>query len=525
MSPRHPSTLVAALLLGACSLAPSPEPAGPVADLPETFAADTVEGGATLARASSDVRWWTAFEDPALDRLVDTVLTANLDLAEAVTRVREARALAGVATADLFPSLTGSADASRSSNPNNAGFGAQIGALLRGLAGDTASGGGEEPGAGEGGDEEEPADRFTNTNYSASLGLAYELDFWGRARNDRKATLAEVAATESDLRAARLGVLAETVTAWFQWRDLRRRVEVTTRIVDVLQERETLTSTRYDRGLVGSFELYQVRQDLRNAQAGLPLLRAQLADVRRRLALLAGRFPGEMDFLLDPGAEPFLSAEPVPVGIPADLLVQRPDVRAAGRRFEAARYRVGARKAELFPSLSLTGSLGLQSSESGNLLNLSQWFSNLAAGLTAPLFQGGRLQSNLDAAQARYNRQAVAYGRAVLTAVGEVEVALVAYRQERERWDFLRSQLAEARSSAELQAERYASGVADYPDYLDALRTRLTVESTLAQADRDLALARLGVHRALGGAWTGEADIDVTWADPQPRDTSRGPSS
>lgn len=524
---QRPSLLALFLLLslaGGCSLAPERTPVAPVAALPDSFAVPGEagdDGRPTVALDSlPGLRWWSAFQDPALERFVDTVLVSNLDLAEALTRVEEARALAGVATADLFPSLTGNGEASRSSNPNNAGFGAQIGALLRELAGDTLSGG-EGGGPGEG-DEGEGSDRFTNTNYSASLGLAWEVDLWGRARNDRSAALADLAASRDDLHAARLAVLSETIIAWFQWGELRRRIEVTGRIVDVLQERVALTETRYDRGLVTSFELYQIRQDLRNIQAGLPLLRAQLVDVRRRLALLAGRYPGEVDPLLETEGEPTYPANPIPAGIPADLLVQRPDVRAAERRMEATRFRVGARKAELFPSLSLTGSLGLQSSEADNLLDLSQWFSNLAAGLTAPLFQGGRLRANLDAAEARYTRQAVAYGRTVLTAVGEVETALAAYREERERWEFLRSQLDEAEASTELQAERYAAGVADYPDYLDALRTRLTVESTLSQASRDLALARLDVHRALGGSWTSTDPVRTTWADPFPPDTDEG---
>ena len=543
MTPTHPlraGLLLAALFASGCSFAPESGPVRPASDVREAFAPERLETAAsepgdgestwtTPGTGYEAVEWWRTFQDPSLEAYLDTVLVGNLDLAEAVARVQESRALAGVATADLLPSATLSADANRSNNPRNAGFGAQIGALLGGLQGDSTSNG--DPGSGNGGaggdsgsgQDGATSDRFTNTNFSTSLGFAYELDFWGRARNDRRAALADLAATESDLHAARLGVVAEAVTAWFQWDELRRRVDLTAEIVDVLQERVTLTETRYDRGLVTSFELYQIRQELRNAQASLPLLEAQLADVVRRLALLAGRYTSEMEGLLAAQPEPTVGGAPVPeAGIPADLLIQRPDVRAAGRRYEAARYRVGARRAELFPSLSLTGTLGLESSEADELFDLSQWFSNLAAGLTAPLFQGGRLRSNVDAAEARYAQLSAAYGRAVLTAVGEVESALIAYRQERERYDFLSSQLDEARSSAELQAQRYASGVADYPDYLDALRTRLTVESTLAQAARDLALARLGVHRALGGSWTDDQVPEPTWADPTFSEPSEG---
>jgi multidrug efflux system outer membrane protein len=523
--------LCAALAVSApgCSLAPEPTPVAPVEELPERFAAEGTPGN------HDPLEWWESFEDPVLDRLLDTALVANLDLREATARVEESRALAGVALADLLPQVSGSGEVNRSSNPNNAGFGQQIGELLRLLAGGDSTGDGGGPpddgeGDGDGGDgdgedgdaDDGPPDRFAQTNYTASLTVAWELDFWGRARNDRAAALQDLVAASADLHAARLSVLAETITAYFDWVDLSRRVRLTEEIVGVLEERSALTETRYDRGLVTSFELYQIRQELQNARAGLPQLRTQLADVERRLALLTGRHLPALRPLLAGGGDPVVPTDPIPAGVPSDLLVQRPDVWAAARRFEAARLRVGARRAELLPGINLSATVGLQAAEAEQLFRVDQWFSNLVAGLTAPLFQGGRLRANLSAAEARYAQQLAVFGRTVLTAIGEAEVALVRYRQELDRFAFLRGQLEEARSSAQLQAERYAAGVSGYPDYLDALRNQLTIESTLAQAGRDLALARLTIHRALGGAWTkSEADDATETATlPTPPDAS-----
>lgn len=271
----------------------------------------------------------------------------------------------------------------------------------------------------------------------------------------------------------------------------------------MLCERVALTQQRYDRGLVTSFELYQIRQEWQAARAGLPQLRTQQRDAERRLALLAGRHAGDLAPLLDGAEVPeALPLGDVTPGAPADLLAQRPDVWAAARRFHAARLRVGARRAELLPGLQLSGTVGLQSADAGTLLRIDQWFGSLVSGLTAPLFQGGRLRSNLSAAEARYAQQLAVYARTVLTAVGEVELALTRHSEERTRWQVLDDQLQQALASVALQADRYASGVADYPDYLDALRNELTVRSTISQARRDVALARLAVHRALGGAWT-----------------------
>ena len=439
------------------------------------------EGGADYA----PLEWWRDFEDPTLDALIDSALVSNLDLVEAVARVEQARARSGISWADLFPQIQAGADATKTSQPSNTGIGGALGALTT----DSTQAG--------------PAfDRFDFTTYSASLGFSWELDFWGRARNDGRAAVADLMASRADLDAARLGVLSETISTYFQIADLRERVGLTRETADVLEEREALTVTRYDRGLVSSLELYQVRLDLRAAQASLPQIEIQLADAEGRMAVLLGRYAGRIEGLLGEVLNPVQVTRPIDTGIPADLLLQRPDVRAAAERLEAARFRVGARKAQLLPTLTLSGSAGRQSQDVGGLFDADQWFTNLIAGLTAPIFQGGRLRNNVELAEAQYTQFAAAFGRTVLTAVYEVETSLRRYEEERQRYGLLTSQQDEARASADLQSRRYAAGVAGYTDYLDALRTLLGVQSTLSAAGTDLALARLGVHRALGGGWT-----------------------
>ncbi len=472
-----------ALLLLACSFAPPPSLPEPAADLPDTF----TESGAAGTRDARD--WWDAFQDPVLNTVVDSVLAANFDLAEAVARVQQARAQSGIARAGLFPTLQASGTASDQDTPSNAGFGQQF----RELAGGEDSpipGGFAFP------------DRLGITTYSLGVDFAYELDFWGRARNDSRAAAMQYLASESDYHAARIGVLAETITTYFEIVDLRRRTALAQETVDVLLERVALAETRYDRGLVTSFELYQVRQELRNTQAALPQLESQLVNAEGRLAVLLGGFRSKLDAILPDSLAPMPPAEQVAAGVPADLLLQRPDVRAAGERLEAARFAIGARRAELLPSLSFSGTIGLQSADVDGLFSVDQWFRNLIGNLTAPIFQGGRIRNNIALAHANFSQAAAAYGRTVVTAVHEVEAALAALDNEGRRHEFLQSQREEAVASVSLQSLRYASGVGGYTDYLDALRALLSVESTLTGARRDLALARLAVHRALGGEWT-----------------------
>ena len=478
-TPAPLAALSSLLLLAACSLAPAPSLPEPVAELPDSFEGSG-ESGAYEAR-----EWWTTFQDPALNTVIDSVLAANFDLAEAVARVQQARAQAGIARASLLPAIQASANVSDTDNPSNAGFGQQF----REIAGDRLPG-------------FEFPERLGIETWSLGVDFAYELDFWGRARNDSRAAGQEYLASESDYHAARIGVLSETITTYFEIADLRRREALARETIDVLLEREELAETRYDRGLVTSFELYQVRQELRNTQAALPQLESQLVNAEGRLAVLVGGFREKLDAILPDSLAPLPSSDPVSAGVPADLLVQRPDVRSAGLRLEAARFTIGARRAEMLPSLSFSGTIGVQSADADGLFNVDQWFRNLLGNLTAPIFQGGRIRSNIAVAHARFGQAAAAYGRTVVTAVHEVEAALAALGNEGRRHDFLASQREEALASVELQSRRYAAGVGGYVDYLDAVRALLNVESTLAGARRDLALARLAVHRSLGGDWT-----------------------
>ena len=488
-------------LFAGCSLAPRTSLPEPVAELPGDFTESLTTG------PHEPVEWWQAFADPALNAVVDSVLVSNFDLAEGIARVQQARARARIARAAFFPAVQVGGGANDISSPTNAGIGAQLQEL--GLGGDQ-------------GDLPIPftlPDRLALTTYELSAGFAYELDFWGRVRNDALAAGAEYLASESDFHAARIGILSETITTYFEIAALRRQTALAREMVDVLLEQEQLALTRYDRGLAGSFYLYRVRQELRNAQAGLPQLESLLASAEGRLSVLLGSYRPDMEAILPDALTPSPVADSVPAGVPADLLLQRPDVRAAGQRLDAARYAIGARRAELLPTLSLSGSIGLQSSEADGLFDVDQWFRNLVVNLTAPVIQGGRLRNNVALAHARFDEMAAAYGRTVVTAVNEVEAALAGLENAKQRHAFLGSRLEEAQASADLKSQRYSSGIGSYVDYLNELLTRLNVESALAGAERDMALARLAVHRALGGAWTAPDSPDA------PRMTSAQPVS
>jgi len=299
-----------------------------------------------------------------------------------------------------------------------------------------------------------------------------------------------------------LAAAAETISAYFDIVDARRQIELLELSNEVLQDRVERSEERFSRGLIESFELYQLRQDLRATQVSLVQLETSLGGLRARLALLLGTYPDELTDVLTGDLQPRLVFEDVPAGLPVALLEQRPDVAAEAARLEAARLRIGARRAERYPSITLSAGLGTQGGGPDAVFDIgNNWAASLASSIVAPIFDAGRISANIRSARAVYDQRAAAYARAVLGAYGEVQSALGNYEQERRRYLLIIDQRRTAQASLDLQRRRFAAGVGEYTSYLDALRTLYQVEASLSSAARDTALARLGVHRTLGGDW------------------------
>ena len=463
-------------------MAPAPETPVLVAEIPEGF--DQAQAGLEAASYTPQ-SWWSAFEDPVLDCLVTKALQSNLDIAESAARLRQVSAQARISRAALLPQANVSGNASETSTP------------IDGLAFGNLAGGA-------------PITRIDNEAYTLNLGVSYELDLFGRARDDYRAAQRDAIASAADLKTVQLTAAAETIAAYFDYVDAARQITLTEKTIEVLRDRASRTDERFERGLADSLELYQIRQDLRSTESSLPQLRSGLVATKSRLALLLGAYPGELDETLGQPLRPRLVFEPVPAGLPMELLAQRPDVAANYERLEAARLRIGARRAERFPRITLTPSIGTQGGSPGSAFDFADnWASSLAAAITAPLFDGGRIKANIAAARAQYDSQAAAYARSVIGAFGEVESALADYEQQRTRYALVAAQLEESRGSLDLQSRRFEAGTGSYLAYLAALRTVYAVETSLSAAARATALARLGVHRALGGDWAPDTENEA----------------
>ena len=440
------------------------------------------------AASAEPFPWWESFGDPVLNRVVESVLESSFDLASAVARVEQVRARARIAAAVRLPTIQASLGAATFDAPTNVGLGAQLEEL--GLGADALAA-----------FNVALPDRLDQTTFSAGADFSYEVDFWGRNRNTALAAGAERQASEADYRAARMGVLAQSVATYLEIIDLRRQRRFAAETVDILGEWATLAEDRYHRGVGDIRDVYALRRDLRDAQAVLPGMNSRLVDAEGRLKILLGGEQGTDLLGMLPDAMPVSVLTKTPKDVPAEALAQRPDVAAARQRLAAARFAVVARRAALLPSLSLSGSVGLQSPDTDGWFDPDQWFDNLTSNLLAPVFQGGRLRGNVALAEAALDEATATYGQAVVTAAAEVEAALANLESRRQRAGLLASFAEEARAEAALQEQRYAAGVADNATFLAASRMDVAANAARAAGERDYAYAQLALHRALGGTW------------------------
>ncbi|MEM7356849.1 MAG: efflux transporter outer membrane subunit, partial [Acidobacteriota bacterium] len=337
--------------------------------------------------------------------------------------------------------------------------------------------------------------------------MAWEADLFGAKRLTLLASQADLEAETENLRAVRVAVVAETVTAYADLRVAEARLHVLDESLTSREETSQITDWREQAGLASRLEASQALSSLGQARAGRPANEQAATEARLRLSLLAGEAPGTLVELTAPMPEPAVPAPPETVtpSIPAETLRQRPDVRAAERQLEAAAARLGAAEAGRYPTLRLTGSLDTRSNDLDELFDVDSLFANLLAGLTAPIFQSGRITQDIAVREAQWQQAALAYRSTVLEALSEVERALVFFHASRERIEALDDAGQAAAEAAELADQRYAAGLVDLLSVLDTERTLFSLEEQLVIARGDRLNAFTLLYRALGGGWDSSA--------------------
>ncbi len=415
-------------------------------------------------------RWWERFGDPLLSDLAAEALRENQDLHAARARLRQARARAGAASADFFPDLNASASGRTSRSSKETG------------------GGG------------------TREFYSAGLDASWELDVFGGVRRSVEAARADLAAAAAGLRDVQVSLMAEVAMNYVQVRSLQTRIDIARDNLKSQAETLQLTTWRAQAGLVGAQDVEQARANLEQTRARMPSLQISLAEAEHSLDILLGKPPGTLRPRLAGGGDLPTPPERVAVGIPADVLRQRPDVRAAERTLAGETARVGVAEAARYPAFRLSGSIGLEALTIGALGNSGAGASSLLAGVSAPLFNAGRLRRQVEIQDAAREQALAGYRQAVLDALRDVENALVALARNQERAMSLKRAAEAAGKAAAMARQRYAAGLIDFQPVLDTDRTELSVEDNLAGARADGALALIQLYKALGGGWRPRAE-------------------
>jgi len=422
--------------------------------------------GFPVASPSRDLsRWWGRFEDPTLTRIISSALHNSPDMASASARVREAQARRNAEASLLFPTLRGSTSA----NANNT--------------------------------SRDSSGSDSNSSYSAGLTAAWEADLFGKRRSTIEAATAQVGASEENFNSVQAALAAEIAIAYTQLRVNEAALEVLYRTIKTREETSRLASWRTEAGEADSLESSQALTSLEQARAGVPGLLQSISQTRNLLSLLAGEVPGRLDALLAAGKKDIPDpARSLAVGIPADTLRQRPDVRLAGYQLLAAAAEVRAADAERYPALNLTGTLGTNTLSS--LINTETTSAAIVAGLSGPIFDAGRIRSNIAAQTAAEEQAFQTYRSTVLTALTEVEDSLIACRRTTERLAAVEKATVSAREAALLAQQRYEAGVTDILTVLDSQRSLLGLEDSLFTVRANRAIAYIQLYKALGGGWS-----------------------
>jgi NodT family efflux transporter outer membrane factor (OMF) lipoprotein len=447
------------LLLPGCTVHEARESYPSGVDIPSAY---SYPGG----EASGAAQWWESYGDPALDRTIATVLDENPTLMQAWARLEQARALARQAATYRYPEVTGSVDASRNRTSFNVG--------------------------GEIGERNVTSDLF-----SLSAAATYEVDLWGRVRNLAEAAEVTAMASREDLDTIAMTLAARVAETWFGIAEQQSQLDLLDEQIEVGRTLLRLVELRFSLGQAAAVDVYQQRQQLASTESQVPLAKARLSVLRNLLATLLGLPAGRVPHHL-PKALPALPSLPA-TGLPADLLRERPDVRASHLRIQAADHRLGASIAELYPALRLRVGGGFQWRDIENVFDT--WVYQLAAGLVEPLYDGGRRRDEIDRRKAILTEMLEMYRASILNALREVEDALVLEERQKDYLLDLQEQVKLSKATLERSIFRYGRGLSDYLPVVTALLSLQNIERAELSSRRQLLSYRIQLHRALGGDW------------------------
>jgi multidrug efflux system outer membrane protein len=468
---RTTASLLVALALSACA---APQFKQPDVAVPQAFKESTAlltaaDGTrwkpAYAAEAQQRGQWWLAFNDTALTQLIEEATKNNANLAQAAARLKQARAIAGIAEADRMPQVGVNVAASRSQTESNAGT--------------------------------PPA---PSSSYQAHLTASYEVDLFGRVASNVSAARSDAAATEATYRSVLLSLQADVAQTYFRLRETDAELATLNEAVSLREQSVHVSQRRYDLGDIGEFDLLRAKTELSTAGAEAIGLQQQRTTSEHALAVLLGRPAAAFTASARP-LDDIASLPAIPAGLPSSLLERRPDVVNAQRLMEASNARIGVARSAMFPALTLNAAVG---GEGASLADVFKWSSRswlLGALTSMPLIDGGRNQSNIARSEAALEESVASYRQRVLVAFSEVEDNLAGLRILEGQAQQINGALVSARRSAALAQSLYDAGRTGYLDLLEAQRNLTTVERSAVQLRGSRAVTTVALIRALGGGW------------------------
>ena len=432
---------------------------------------DSFRGAETSDQTSiGDLKWFEVFQDPELQKLIRTAMAQNYDLQTAAARINAARANLGLARSDQFPQFEAGAD----------------------LTSNRFSQNGQLSSTGQGGQRRSIGSVLLNM-------LTFEIDVWGRLRNQTKAARADLRATEEDRKAVMTTVVGDVAAGYFNLLDLDSQLDIAKRTLATRENSLKLIKARQTGGLATMLDVRQAEELVYQASQTIPDTERQIEQTENQISLLLGKNPGPITRGKPLAQQQELPA--VPAGLPSDLLERRPDIRAAEESLVAQRALVSAAKAAYFPRISLTGLLGFQSNQLSSLFTGPSRAWTFVPQLTQPIFTGGRLKSNVKFARAQQEFAVVAYQQSIQSAFREVSDALIQYRKVKEIRVQQELLVATLQDRSRLAYLRYEGGVDTLLNALDADRDLFEAELNLTQTKRDELVSVVQLYKALGGGW------------------------
>jgi len=435
---------------------------------------EALAGGETKS-AITATDWWRSFHDSELDSLVDRAVRSNLDLRIAQARVREARAQYGIASADLWPTVNGSSSYARNRQSKNQ-------PIL--------------------GSERIPSSvPFENDVYQAGFDASWEIDVFGGKRRAVEAARGQVSASEFGRRDALVTLLGDVAGSYVEMRGYQQRLAIANQNIEAQEQSLAITRDRFAKGLATGLDVQQASTVLATTRADVPTLESAIATAMHRIEVLLAQQSGTLQSELEHVAP--IPAQPpiVPVGLPSELLLRRPDIRRAERLLAAATANIGVAKADLFPKFFLTGSAGFQSISADDWFTAGSKFWSVGPTAQWRIFDAGRIRANIKVQNARQEQALAAYEKTVLTAFEEVENGLILYAKEQVRRRSLQDAVASSQKSLETANKLYANGLTDFLRVLDVERSLYQAQDALVQSDRTISANLISLYKALGGGW------------------------